>query len=275
MAAISAHRGGGEDAPAGTYQAYMEALDAGADYVEFDIRRTADGELAVYHDMHVGGHSGGRHSGGRHSGGGHSTGGHSTGGHSEGEHSALAHISYARLCALAGYEVPRVADLMRLIADRAIGHLDLKEQGGEAAIIEQALDILGPGRFVATTLEDASVAAIKGSFPDVPVGLSLGRNLEAVPRWRRPWVRRREVFPLGRIRACGADWVAMHQGLARAGVLHRCRRHGIKTMIWTVNSDAMITRWLADPQVDVLITDRPKYAITSRARLRGARSDPA
>ena len=164
---------------------------------------------------------------------------------------------------------------MRLIADRAIGHLDLKEQGGEAAIIEQALDILGPGRFVATTLEDASVAAIKGSFPDVPVGLSLGRNLEAVPRLRRPWVRRREVFPLGRIRACGADWVAMHQGLALAGVLHRCRRHGIKTMIWTVNSDAMITRWLADPQVDVLITDRPKYAITSRARLRGARSDPA
>ena len=63
MAAISAHRGGGEDAPAGTYQAYMEALEAGADYVEFDIRRTADGELAVYHDMHVGGHSGGRHSG--------------------------------------------------------------------------------------------------------------------------------------------------------------------------------------------------------------------
>jgi glycerophosphoryl diester phosphodiesterase len=238
MAAISAHRGGGEDAPAGTYQAYAGALEAGADYVEFDIRRTADGELAVYHDVRAGGYS------------------------------AVAQISYAKLCELAGYEVPRVADLMRLIAGRAIGHLDLKETRGEEAIIERALDILGPGQFVATTLEDASAAAIKARFPDVPVGLSLGRDLRALPRLLRPWARRHEVFPLSRIRACGADWVAMHQGLALAGVLRRCRRHDIKTMIWTVNSDAMITRWLADPRVDVLITDRPKYAISSRERLR-------
>ncbi|HUK70181.1 MAG TPA: glycerophosphodiester phosphodiesterase [Streptosporangiaceae bacterium] len=245
MAAISAHRGGGEEAPAGTYQAYVGALEAGADYVEFDIRRTADGELAVYHDNHVG--------------------------HDNASgHNALAHISYSGLCELAGYEVPRVADLMRLIAGHAIGHLDLKETGGEEAVIEQALDILGPGRFVTTTLEDASVAAIKGRFPDVPVGLSLGRDLGAVPRLLRPLARRREVFPLSRIRACGADWVAMHQGLALAGVLRRCRRQGIKTMIWTVNNDTMITRWLADPWVDVLVTDRPKHAITSRERLRGA-----
>lgn len=38
--AISAHRGGSECPPAGTYEAYRAAADAGADYVEFDIRRT-------------------------------------------------------------------------------------------------------------------------------------------------------------------------------------------------------------------------------------------
>ena len=158
---------------------------------------------------------------------------------------------------------------MRLIAGRARGHLDLKETGGEEALIEQALDILGPGNFVVTTLEDASVHAIKARFPDVPVGLSLGRDLGGTPRLLRPLARRREVFPLGRIRACGADWVAMHHRLARAGVLRRCRRHHIKTMVWTVNSDAGITRWLADARVDVLVTDRPRRAIASRERLHG------
>jgi glycerophosphoryl diester phosphodiesterase len=243
LAAISAHRGGGEDAGAGTYEAYANALEAGAEYVEFDIRRTADGELAVYHDAHAGPHAG--------------------------EHAALGQISYTRLCALAGYEVPRVTEIMRLIAGSASGHLDLKETGGEHTIIEQALAILGPGNFVVTTLEDASVAAIKARFPDVPVGLSLGRDLAGVPRLFRPSARRHEVFPMGRIRACGADWVAMHHGLALAGALRRCRHHHIKTMVWTVNSDPGISRWLADFRVDVLVTDRPRRAIATRDRLRG------
>ena len=73
-AAISAHRGGSEAAPGGTYDAYRHAVGIGADYVEFDVRRTADGELVVYHDARP----------------------------PAGE--ALADICYARLSDLAGYD---------------------------------------------------------------------------------------------------------------------------------------------------------------------------
>jgi len=236
-AAISAHRGGSEVAPAGTYEAYTAAVEAGAEYVEFDIRRTADAQLVVYHNAGLDGGN------------------------------ALATVTYSRLCELAGYEVPRVRDVMRLIAGKAIGHLDLKELGGEDVIIEQALEILGPGNFVATTLEDASVTAIKDRFPDVPVALSLGRNLSELPWLRRLSARGQDLYPLSRIRACGAGWAAIHQRLALAGVLRQCHRHGIRTMIWTVNSDAMIARWLADARVDVVVTDRPRHAVTLRERL--------
>ncbi len=43
--AISAH-----GPQAGTIEAYASAVETGAEYVEFDIRRTADGELAAFHD---------------------------------------------------------------------------------------------------------------------------------------------------------------------------------------------------------------------------------
>jgi glycerophosphoryl diester phosphodiesterase len=43
--AVSAH-----GPRAGTINAYVDALETGAEYVEFDIRRTADGELAAFHD---------------------------------------------------------------------------------------------------------------------------------------------------------------------------------------------------------------------------------
>jgi glycerophosphoryl diester phosphodiesterase len=127
--------------------------------------------------------------------------------------------------------------------------------------------ILGPGNFVATTLEDASVAAIKHRFADVPVALSLGRNLGEMPWLSRFPARRRELYPPSRIRACGADWAAMHYRLARSGVLRQCHRGGIKAMVWTVNSDTALARWLADPRVDVVVTDRPRHAAVLRDRL--------
>ena len=229
MAAISAH-----GPRAGTIEAYSSALDSGAEYVEFDIRRTADGELAAFHDART----------------------------RQGE--ALSAISYARLCELAGYEVPRVADVMALIAGKAIGHLDVKDTGGEEQVVRMALDILGPGRFVVTTLEDESVAAVKARFPEVPAALSLGRNLDEVPRSRRAATRLTELRPMGRLRACGADWVAVNRRLARAGVLAQCHRAGIRTMIWTVDEDAEMRRWLADPRVTVLITNRPDAAVALR-----------
>jgi glycerophosphoryl diester phosphodiesterase len=229
MAAISAH-----GPRTGTIEAYARALDTGAEYVEFDIRRTADGELAAFHDRCT------RH----------------------GE--ALAAISYPRLCELAGYPVPRVADVMQLIARKATGHLDLKDTGGEETVVEMALDILGPGNFVVTTLEDESVAAIKARFPAVPVALSLGRDLNEMPWAGRAATRLTELFPMRRLRACRADWVAVHRRLAAAGVLARCHRAGIKAMIWTVDEDAEIRRWLADPRVAVLITNRPGDAVAMR-----------
>ena len=54
-----------------------------------------------------------------------------------------------------------------------------------------------------------------------------------------------------RLRACRADWAAVNHRLARAGVLAQCHRAGIKTMIWTVDEDAEMSRWLADPRVTV------------------------
>ena len=238
VVAISAHKGGSENGPGGTLDAYAKAAATGAEYVEFDIRPTGDGELVVFHDAHTR------------------------------QGAALAATSYARICELAGFEVPRVADVMRLIAGKAIGHLDLKAVGAEEEAVEMALDILGPGNFVVTSLEDESVAAIKARFPGVPAALSLGRDLKTVPRSKWAQTRLGELFPIRRIRACGADWAAVNRQLAAAGVLAQCHRHGITTMIWTVDEDKEIMRWLADPRVAVLITNRPAHAVALRATLR-------
>jgi glycerophosphoryl diester phosphodiesterase len=235
---ISAHEGGSEHARRGTYEAYEQVAATGAEYVEFDIRRTRDEVMVVHHDPWAG-----------------------TSG------PLVAGLTYAELCDVAGYQVPLVQDVMELLAGRAAGHLDLKETGYEDEVIKLAVACFGPDDFVATTLEDASIATIKSSFPEVRTALSLGRDRREIARSRWLGVRVSELFPLSRIRRCGADWVAVNYQLAWLGVLRACEQHGIGAMVWTVDSDALIDEFLADQRVDVLITNRPQHAVTRRATL--------
>jgi glycerophosphoryl diester phosphodiesterase len=237
-ARISAHQGGSERVRPGSYEAYEQSLATGAEYVEFDIRRTRDQVLVVHHDDRAGST---RHS--------------------------VSDLAYTELCEIAGYPVPRVDEVMRMLAGHATGHLDLKEVGYEDEVIELAMAILGPGNFVATTLEDASVAAIKRSFPTVRTALSLGCGLREIYRSHWLGVRSSELFPLSRIRACGADWVAVNYKLARLGVIRRCQENGIGVMVWTVDSDRLIDEFIADQRVDVLITNRPRHAVQRRASI--------
>jgi glycerophosphoryl diester phosphodiesterase len=223
-----------------TLDTFAAAIATGADYVELDIRRTADGALVAFHDPRT----------------------------ADGE--ALSAVGYQRLCDLAGYQVPLVADVLATIKGRARGHLDLKDVGREEQVVRLALDVLGPGQFIITTLEDRSAAAIRAGFPsgdDVPVALSLGRDMAGAPR--AAWLRTRlsELRPLPRLRACGAGWVAAERRLARAGVRRQCRRGQIKIMVWTVNSEPELRYWLSGHRADVVITDRPAEALALRDRL--------
>ena len=128
-----------------------------------------------------------------------------------------------------------------------------------------ALDILGPGNFVVTTLEDRSVAAIKTRFPAVPAALSLGRDLSDVPRAQQGGDPAERALPDAQAPGLPRRLGGGAPPAGRGGVLARCHRAGVKTMIWTVDEDAEIRRWLADPRVTVLITNRPGDAVAMRS----------
>lgn len=52
-ALVIAHRGASATFPENTIEAFLGAAEHGADWVELDARRTADGGLVVHHDAHL------------------------------------------------------------------------------------------------------------------------------------------------------------------------------------------------------------------------------
>jgi len=137
--AISAHRGGSEFARSDSNEAYCGALEAGAEYVEFDVRRTADAMLVACHAARVRGR-------------------------------AVTAVSHSRLCRLAGYQVPRLTEVLPMLAGRATAHLDIKEPDRAEEVVMAAAGILGPDRLLVTMEAGPQAAALKRRFPAVPVG---------------------------------------------------------------------------------------------------------
>jgi glycerophosphoryl diester phosphodiesterase len=234
IAAISAHQGGAETHAPETYEAYALAAGSGVEFVEFDVRRLRDGTLVCHHEARV--------------------------------DAPLASLSYGELCTRVGHEVPRVDRVLGLLAGRTKGHIDVKETGYETDVVAMAIEALGPAGFVATTMFDVSLYRIARAFPEVATGLSLGRGVGDVPPHRLPSAIVGDLLPERRLRAAGATWASINKNLA-PWVLGRCARHGIATMVWTVDRVEEIDRLLADPRVDVLITNRPLLALDRRRDL--------
>ena len=226
---ISAHSGGAERARPGSLAAYQAVVSSGAEYAEFDVRRGGDGTLLA-------------------------------------QHSASASASASSSGSASGSAEPALMarEVMQLLAAGGVrGHVDLKGTGFEREVVELARSSFGSDRFVVTTADPESVAVIGAEFPSVPVGLSVGFGPASITRDLRR-LRWPLSFPLAAVLASGAAWVAMSYRYARPSVLDDCVAAGLQIMVWTVNDDRSLTRFLGDPRVAVVVTDRPEHAVALR-----------
>lgn len=233
MALIDAHRGecGVPGLPA--VERYSRAIAMGVDFVEIDIRRSSDGVYVNYHDD--------RTPSGR----------------------DVRDLSHSALSEELGAELSTVDELM-VIVDGKVGlHVDVKEQGYESDVVRLIQSGCAHSDFVFTSGDDC-IRAIKETFPSVRAGLSLGDDLDGALPWVYVRVRLSELFPGPRLRRCHADFTAVHQRLARIRVLDYCARAHIPAWVWTVDEEPEIERFMRDPRVAVLITDRPDVALKFR-----------
>jgi glycerophosphoryl diester phosphodiesterase len=232
---IVAHRGASAYAKDNTMESFENAIELGADMIEFDVRRTKDHAFVAFHDPFVG---------------------------KKGIHES----TYQELQGIfkpQGLHIPEIHEVFALLKSRIKIDLELKEEGYEDEIVGLLKSYFSEDEFVITSFRDSSLETIKNTYPTVKVGLLLGR-----PRPDHP-IRTRisELFPMRRCQKAKVDFLAPHFRLLKFGFMARAKRHGKGVYVWTVNDEKMMVRFLRENRVEALITDRPDIAVEMRERV--------
>jgi glycerophosphoryl diester phosphodiesterase len=219
--AVLAHRGASAAARENTVAAFVEARRVGADGVELDVRRSADGALVVHHDTGIAGAG------------------------------PIAMLEVADLPSFVPLLDAAIAACGELLVD-----IELKDLPGEPGwdpgyplaamvagfVVEQEL----AGRVVVSSFELAAVDAVRRLEPAIatawltPSGFDQAAALESVV-------------------AAGHRALRPHHSAVTAGLVAAAHSSGIRIVTWTVDEPGRMAE-MAVAGVDGLITNHPDLA---------------
>ena len=173
----------------------------------------------------------------------------------------------------AGSPGPHLFEALELLAPHAIGvHVDLKQPGDEAAVLD-ALDRYGlRGRALLSTAYPRVTRTLSSLAPDVPRAIGYPRDRIGAARFRWPAAITRPgaaalrgVMPARiplLVASTRATVLALHHTLCSAASVAAAHRRDVPVFAWTANDPTLIVR-LAELGVDAIVTDDPKQALAT------------
>ncbi len=241
--AVAAHRGGARLWPENSLAAVRGALTLGVDLVELDVHLTRDGEVVVIHDPTLD---------------------RTTTGHGAVRDHTWAELAGLSLRGAAGEGVPRLADVLALVAASPAGLLVEVKVGPDGAryagIEEKVLALLETGNMLGRTAVMAfqweTLARLRALSPTVRLTGLLGRAAAAEPGG--------VGAAAARLAALKANDLGIERTLLSTEAVEAARRAGLTIGVWTLNEAAELRAALA-AGVDYVTTDRPDLALRLRA----------
>lgn len=220
---IVAHRGANRLAPENTAEAFVKAIELGADGVELDVRQTLDGVLVVFHDAEINGR-------------------------------VVKDLTFQELSKAAqelrGINIPTLEEVLAQVKNYIPVFIEIKDRGYEPQTAQTVLKILPPQTFYIISFNFDSLKFIKEKFPNIRTGLTLGmniKNLLGAAIFKNYYLQFVDLF-------------LFHIILWKLGCAKVLPKN-IPLAVWTTNQPTLIKRLLLEPSIYALLTDDSGLAI--------------
>jgi len=223
---VIAHRGAAAYEPENTLAAFQKAIDLGADGVELDVHRSADGVLVVIHDSTVDRTTNGT-----------------------GSVSQLDLAQLKSLDAGKGQKIPTLREALDLVKGKLkIVQIEMKAMNTEAALARELRESgIEPKAVYVGSFFGSSVKRFKEIAPEFAIEhLQIGVVPEAES----------EKFVNDIISDTGAKVLSSAFSVTHKRLVDAAHARGMKVYVWTVNDERTANEMLS-LGVDGIITDKP------------------
>ena len=227
MVQVIGHRGVAGLEPENTLRSFQRAIDLGVDYVECDVRLTADGYLVLMHDETVDRTTSGM-----------------------GRVDQMTFADLRRLDAGGGEAVLTFAEFLDLIQGKVKAHVELKGDGTEAPVLQfvEAKDALGD--VVLTSGDTQKLRRVRARHGKVAL-----EHIFAQP----------PPDAIQRAQSVKAKRISCHCSHATAAFVEAAHRAFLEVIAWPPNTTATMQAMI-DLGVDLICTDRPDILLTLLGR---------
>ena len=241
---VFAHRGLASGVPENTLAAFSRALDAGAGYLESDVRATRDGVAVLTHDGDL------RRLTGR--------------------AERIADLTSAELAErdLGGHRVPTLAEALARFPDARF-NLDLKSADAVPAAVAAIREADAVDRVLVGSFDEQRRASAIAALPGVATSASSRIAIRALAALRAG-LPRTVAKVLNGVHAVQVPETARGLRIVSPRTVLGFHRAGVEVHVWTVNTAGAMRRLLGWG-VDGIVTDRADVAV---AVVRGTNLSP-
>ena len=219
------HRGAAGHAPENTLSAVEKGIALGADFVELDLQRTADGHIVVMHDKRVDRTTNG-----------------------SGYVSKMELAELRRLDAGKGQSIPTLQEVLSAARGRVGLMLEMVSEGIAEQVVAAVRDNRFDGPVIYASFLHGEVLHVR-KLQETALTLAL---LEGVP-----------IRPADFAKDANASHVGLSKDSVTLGFLRALKESHCKIFVYTVNDPRDIA-WLETLGVDGLISDFPERVPKSR-----------
>lgn len=217
---IGGHRGSPKKATENTLKSFDRAILDGADFIEFDVRKSKDNKLIVHHDASAAGH-------------------------------LLRNMKLSEIETLhekTGYEIPTLEDTLRFCVNRIMIDVEIKEPDITYETMRLLLKYYSIENFIVSSFHDEVLKYLCENHPQVKKGLVF--DLETDINLEKRILQLKPDFLIPNFLAFNTD------------AKNLCTKLGLRAIVWTVNNKDEITKFLEEPTVAGIISDKPELAIS-------------
>jgi len=217
---IIAHRGARFYEKENTILAFKKAVQLKADMIEFDVRKTKDNKIIIFHDEEI-------------------------------DKILVKTMDYSELIRKLGYEVPTLEKTLKFLKGKIKLDIHLKEEGYEKEAIKLILEYFSKKEIMISSEFPSSLKKIKINYPEIKTGLVIQvkyRNYIQVPFG---------FFPMKKIINSNADYIIPPWQIVNKIFLMRSNKLNKKIFPWTINNKKLAGKLLKNEIVAGIITDIP------------------